>query len=124
MRRRFELKQLPVWPVARTAFIVLLAVGILVGILYGVMCASFGFLAGILGDAGNAGELLMFQRLGFVMIPMIAVFYAVFGTIGVVIVTVVYNLAAGAFGGITLVLEDGTGPGRSAAPAAERENDI
>jgi len=124
MRRGFELKQVPVWPVARTAFIVLLAVGILIGILYGVMFASFGFLAGLLGSAGDARELLMFQRLGFVMIPVIAVFYAVFGTIGVVIVTVVYNLAAGAFGGIKLVLEDGDRTGRSAAPVEERDNDM
>ena len=124
MRRTVEIKKVPVLPVARVALVVFLALGILVGILYAFLFSGLGFLAGMLGGQAASGEMLTIQRLGFVMVPIIAVSYAIFGTIGVVLWTAVYNLAAGAFGGFELVLEDGIRTERTAAPVAGRDNEV
>jgi hypothetical protein len=111
--KTYTLKKVPLWPVLKVAFILFLILGIIIGVFYAFLISSFGFLASALGDPSIGGELGFMRGLGFVLIPVIAIFYAVFATIIVAIWVLIYNLLASVVGGIELVLEP------TAAHAAE-----
>ncbi len=106
MAHTFVLKKIPLWPVIKMAFVVFIIIGIVIGVFYAMMLSMWGALMGSFTDAGFGEQFGMLRGLGFVLIPIIAIMYAVFGTIVVAIWTVVYNLIAAVVGGIELVLEE------------------
>ncbi len=105
---RYELKSIPLWPVAKIAFFVNLVVGFLVGLMYAVFLIPFvallsniaAFETGEFGiEAAPIGVLMM-------IVPFFtALSSAFFGTLGIVIVVLVYNLIARMTGGLELNLE-------------------
>ncbi len=105
MSNRFEIRHIPLWPAVKLAFIVFLVVGILFAILYAVMLAAMGFLASTFGESVFGEDIGIFRNLGFVMIPVIAILYAAFGTIAAVIWILVYNVAASVVGGVEVELK-------------------
>jgi len=106
MRKTFEMRRIPVWPVMRVVFIIFLIIGIIVGLMYGFMISSFGLLLSALGESSIDEGFPLIGNLGFVMVPIIALFYAVFGTIAAIIWVVIYNITASVVGGIELELEE------------------
>jgi hypothetical protein len=106
MKKIFEMKRISIWSVIRVVFIIFLVMGIIVGLLYGITLSSFGFLLSALGEYPLDAGFPLLRNLGFVMIPIIAIFYAVFGTIAAIIWTLIYNVVASIVGGIELELEE------------------
>jgi hypothetical protein len=111
----YVLKKVPLGPALKIAFILFLIIGVIIGIFYALLISSFGFLASALNDPSLGGELGFLRGLGFVLVPVIAIFYAVFATIVVAIWVLVYNLLASVVGGIELVLERPSGASGAAA---------
>jgi len=102
----FVLKKIPLWPVLKMAFVVFIIIGIVIGVFYAILLSTWGVLMSSFADTGFGSQVTMLRGLGFILIPVIAVMYAIFGTIVVAIWTVVYNLIAAVVGGIELVLEE------------------
>jgi hypothetical protein len=102
---KFELKKIPLWPVTRVAFVMLLVVGILIGLFYGLIISGVGLIIGALGESYLGEGLTPLGNLGFLMVPVIAILYAVMGTIWVIVLVLVYNIVAAVVGGIELELE-------------------
>jgi len=101
----YLLKKVPLWPAIKMAFVVFIIVGILIGIFYAVLLSTWGALMSSFADSGFGGQFGTLRSLGFVLIPVIAVMYAIFGTIVVAIWVLIYNLLASVIGGVELVLE-------------------
>mgnify|MGYP001080195629 CR=1 FL=1 len=116
MARTYVLKRVPLGPVLKIAFILFLAIGVIIGVFYALIISSFGFLASALDDPSISGEIGFMRGLGFVLIPVIAIFYAIFATIVVAIWVLIYNLLSSVIGGIELQLE---APSIAASPVAE-----
>ena len=110
MAVKYRIERIPVWPVTRAAFLILLVVGIIIGLFYGVLISGLGFVMGALGESGWGEGVPSIGSLGFLMMPFIAVFYAVTATIGVLIWVLIYNLVAHVVGGVELELSSGEGP--------------
>ena len=127
MRQRYEIRHIPVWPAMKFVFIALLVVGILFAVFYAFMLAGMGFLAGSFGESVLGEDMGFLRNLGFVMIPIIAISYAIFGTIAVVIWLVVYNVIASIVGGIEveMTLKERWRPGIDRRPiqVAEPQSD-
>jgi hypothetical protein len=115
LTRKLVLKRIPLWPVIRVTFIMLLVVGILIGLFYGLLISGIGLLVGALGESPWGQGFNPLGNLGFLMVPVIAVLYAVFGTIWVVVVVLIYNIVAAVVGGIELDLT----PREPAVPGTE-----
>ena len=129
MRKTFEMRRIPVWPVMRVVFIIFLIIGIIVGLMYGFMISSFGLLLSTLGESPLDEGFPLIGNLGFLMIPIFAIFYAVFGTIAAVIWAVIYNITASVVGGIELELEEKQmplGAGAAVSPPSDEppEHDL
>jgi hypothetical protein len=105
VNNRFEIRHIPLWPAVKLAFIVFLVVGILFAILYALMLAAMGFLASTFGESVFGEDMGILKNLGFVMIPVIAILYAVFGTIAAVVWILVYNVVASVVGGVEVELK-------------------
>ncbi len=105
MKRTYEIKKFPLWPVVKISFVIFLVIGIVIAVFYAILLSGIGFLASDIGEATIGEDFLLLQRFGLLMIPVIAFFYAVFGTIGVTICVLIYNLIAAVIGGIELSLE-------------------
>jgi hypothetical protein len=105
VERTYEIRKIPLWPAVRLMFVLFLVVGILIAIIYSIIFSGLSFLANTLGESPFGNDMEMFQRLGLVMIPIIAVSYAFFGTLVVIIWVLVYNLIASVVGGIELDLK-------------------
>jgi hypothetical protein len=101
----YILKRVPLWPVIKMAFICFLILGIVIGVFYAVLLSMWGALASSFVDSGFGGQVGLLRSLGFVLIPIIAVLYAIFGTIVVAIWVLIYNLIASVVGGIEFVFE-------------------
>jgi hypothetical protein len=114
----FVLKKIPLWPVLRMSFVIFIIIGIVIGVFYAIMLSMWGALMSSFAEAGFAEQFGVLRGLGFVLIPVVAILYAVFGTIVVAIWTIVYNLIAAVAGGIELVLEESGS--RSVAPQLPR----
>ncbi len=122
MAKTYVLKKVPLWPVLKVAFILFLILGIIIGVFYALLISSFGFLASALSDPSLGGEFGFMRGLGFVLIPVIAIFYAIFATIVVAIWVLIYNLLASIVGGVELVLEPaGAGPASAIEPRGTGE---
>ena len=118
MARTLVLKKIPLWPVIKMAFVVFIIIGIVIGVFYAILLSTWGVLMSSFADAGLGSQVTMLRGLGFILIPVIAIVYAIFGTIVVAIWTIVYNLIAAVVGGIELVLEESDS--RSAAAQQPR----
>jgi hypothetical protein len=114
--KSYILKKVPLWPVIRISFVLFIILGIIVGIFYALLLSISGIFATAL--TGGLGELGFIRGLGFVLVPIVAIFYAVFGTIVVAIWALIYNLLASILGGIELTLEPAERPTPQAAPRA------
>ncbi|MCX5753818.1 MAG: DUF3566 domain-containing protein [Candidatus Krumholzibacteria bacterium] len=106
MAHTFMLKKIPLWPVLRMSFVVFIIIGIVIGVFYAVMLSMWGAFMSSFTEAGLGSQVAMLRGLGFILIPVIAIMYAISGTIVVAIWTIVYNLIAAVVGGIELVLEE------------------
>jgi hypothetical protein len=102
----FVLKKIPLWPVLKMAFVVFIIIGIVIGVFYAILLSTWGVLMSSFADSGFGSQVTMLRGLGFILIPVIAIMYAIFGTIAVAIWTIVYNLISAVVGGIELVLEE------------------
>ena len=121
MAHTFVLKKIPLWPVLRMSFVVFIIIGIVIGVFYAILLSTWGVLMSSFADTGLGEQFGIVRGLGFVLIPVVAILYAVFGTIVVAIWTLVYNLIAAVVGGIELVLEESDS--RSVAARQPRGSD-
>jgi hypothetical protein len=124
LTKTYEVRRIPVWPVAKVAFVLLLVIGIIIAIIYSIIFSSLSFLAGTFGESPLGEEFSLVRNLGFVIIPIIALTYAVFGTIAAVIWILIYNLVASIVGGVWLELREtgeGTVEGVRRGPVGDRE---
>jgi len=88
----------------RVAFIVLLVVGVIIGLFYGALLSGLGIVMGTLGESAWGEGLPAIGSLGFLMIPFIAILYAVTGTIWVLAWVLIYNVVSQVVGGIEIEL--------------------
>ena len=116
MAHTFVLKKIPLWPVLKMAFVVFIIIGIVIGVFYAILLSTWGVLMSSFADAGLGSQVSMLRGLGFILIPVIAIMYAIFGTIVVAIWTIVYNLIAAVVGGVELVLEESVSRSAAAEP--------
>jgi hypothetical protein len=105
MPQTYVLKKVPLWPVIRIAFLVFIIIGIVIGVFYAVLLSTWGAFMSSFAGSPLGGEFGVLRHLGFILIPVIAILYAIFGTIMVAIWALIYNLIASAVGGVELVLE-------------------
>jgi len=105
LSRTFELKKIPLWPVVKLTFIIFLVIGILIALIYSIVLSGISYMAGTLGDPALREGFPMIRNFGFVMIPIVAITYAVLGTIGIIVWVLIYNLLATIVGGVELTLE-------------------
>jgi hypothetical protein len=99
---KYRVNRIPLWPVTRVVFVVLLVVGIIIGLFYGVLISGLGMIMGALGDSAWGEDLPSIGNLGFLMVPFIAILYAVTGTIWIILWVLIYNVVAQVVGGIEL----------------------
>jgi len=104
---KYRVNRIPLWPVTRVAFVILLVIGIIIGLFYGVLISGLGVIMGALGESTWGEGLPAIGNLGFLMIPFIAVLYAVTGTIWILLWVLIYNVVAQVAGGIELELSPG-----------------
>lgn len=97
-----EIKRLGVLSVAKMNAAITLVLGLIGGILWLGMVALAGF-AGAMGGAPAAG-LMMGGISGIFVFVFLVILYAVVGFIVGAIIALLYNLAAGWFGGIEVEL--------------------
>ena len=86
---------------------ILLVIGIIIGLFYGVLISGLGVIIGALGESTLGDGLPAIGNLGFLMIPFIAVLYAITGTIWILLWVLIYNVVAQVVGGIELELSAG-----------------
>jgi len=109
---KVQIKRMGVFSCAKIYSITLAAMGLIVGVIYGLIFMVVGgaMMAGGGRDAGTAGASSLV--IGLVMMIAIPVMYGIIGFIGGIIGALVYNVAAGIVGGLELELENmdtGTG---------------
>ncbi|MBC8276641.1 MAG: DUF3566 domain-containing protein [FCB group bacterium] len=103
----YEIKRIPIAPVAKVAFFVFLVVGFIGGLFYGMLMMNLiSMMSGVI-DAGD--ELLQeFSGLGMAGIIMTGMMMAIFSSVIMTALTAVgiasYNVFAGWLGGIKLNL--------------------
>ena len=114
---KVQIKRVGVFSCAKMYSITLAAVGLLIGIIYGLIFMVVGgaMMAGGGRDSGAAGASSLV--IGLVMMIAIPVFYGILGFIGGLIGGLVYNVAAGVVGGLELELENMDGGVGYAPPA-------
>jgi hypothetical protein len=102
--RTYVLKRIPLWPVIKMSFVLFIILGVIIGIFYALLLSLSGFFASALSSS-LGGEFGFMKGLGFVLIPVFAIIYGIFGTIAVAIWALVYNLIASIVGGVEFDLE-------------------
>ena len=114
---KVQIKRVGVFSCAKIYSITLAAMGLVVGVIYGLIFMVLGgaMMAGGGRDAGTAGASSLV--IGLIMMIAIPVFYGVIGFIGGIIGGLVYNIAAGVVGGLELELENMDGGTTYAPPA-------
>ncbi|MCY3713872.1 MAG: DUF3566 domain-containing protein [Gemmatimonadetes bacterium] len=118
---RYELKRIDPWSACKITFLIAGAVGFVIGALYAV---AITLMASFIGMAGMSEG--MPDEMGYIvgatgLIAVVAwivltLLYAVLGALVVSLGTWLYNLLAGAMGGVTMTLEPP--PSVIPAPAA------
>lgn len=109
---KVQIKRMGVFSCAKIYSITLAAMGLIIGVIYGLIFMVVGgaMMAGGGRDAGTAGASSLV--IGLVMMIAIPVMYGLIGFIGGIIGALVYNVAAGVVGGLEIEIENmdtGTG---------------
>ena len=101
---KYELKRIDIWPIVKIVFIFSLLFGFFIGVLYAGMFLLLDLFAN-LAEAGY--EEMGSLGSGFAVIILLACTAGVtiVHTVGAVIVVVLYNLLAGAIGGLRFDLQ-------------------
>ncbi|MCY3773914.1 MAG: DUF3566 domain-containing protein [Gemmatimonadetes bacterium] len=118
---RYQLKRIDPWSACKITFLIAGAVGFVIGALYAVAITMMASFMGMVGMSDG-----MPDEMGYIvgatgLIAVVAwivltILYAVLGALVVSLGTWLYNLLAGAMGGVTMTLE--TVPSVIPAPAA------
>lgn len=115
---KVQIRRMGVFSCAKIYSITLAAMGLIVGVIYGLIFMVVGgaMMAGGGRNSGSAGASSLV--IGLVMMIAIPVFYGIIGFIGGLIGGTVYNVAAGVVGGLELELEnmDDNGGGYATPP--------
>ena len=119
---KVQIKRMGVFSCAKIYSITLAAMGLIIGVIYGLIFMVVGgaMMAGGGRDAGMAGGSTLV--IGLVMMIAIPVMYGIIGFIGGIIGALVYNVAAGIVGGLELEIEN-MDTGTSYAPPAPNWGD-
>src|SRR5215207_2968712 len=114
---KVQIRRMGVLSCAKIYSITLAAMGLIIGVIYGLIFMVVGgaMMAGGGRDAGMAGGSSLV--IGLVMMIAIPVFYGFIGFIGGIIGALVYNVAAGVVGGLELELENLDGTTYAAPPS-------
>jgi hypothetical protein len=113
---KVQIKRMGVFSCAKIYSITLAAMGLIIGVIYGLIFMVVGgamMAGGRNQGAAGASSLVI----GLVMMIAIPVFYGIIGFVGGIIGALVYNVAAGVVGGIELELESLDGGTGYAPPA-------
>jgi hypothetical protein len=108
-----EIKGLDIGSVVKVAFVLYVAIGIVVGVVY--LIVSF-FLGGLLNYGYGPHDAWLGRTvaagLGILMIPVMALLYGFLGAIGGLIFALLYNVIARTVGGVKIRLKGAIqGPG-------------
>ncbi|MGD8376439.1 MAG: hypothetical protein PVF68_09885 [Acidobacteriota bacterium] len=87
------------------------AIGLLVGMFFSLFALVGGFAGALQGEPGGAILSFVFGVGAVFLLPIV---YGIMGFLGGVITAVIYNLAAGAVGGLEVELEPPRGRGSAA----------
>ena len=103
---KVQIKRMGVFSCAKIYSITLAAMGLIVGVIYGLIFMVVGgaMMAGGGRDSGAAGASSLV--IGLVMMVAIPVFYAILGFLAGALGGLIYNVAARFVGGIELELEN------------------
>src|SRR5215207_1918696 len=114
---KVQIRRMGVFSCAKIYSITLAAMGLIIGIIYGLIFMVVGgaMMAGGGRDSGAAGASSLV--IGLVMMIAIPVFYGIIGFVGGLIGGLVYNVAAGVVGGLELELENLDGTSYAAPPS-------
>ena len=114
---KVQIKRMGVFSCAKIYSITLAAMGLIIGVIYGLIFMVVGgaMMAGGGRDSGMAGGSSIV--IGLVMMIAIPVFYGIIGFIGGIVGALVYNVAAGVVGGLELEIENMDGGTTYAPPA-------
>jgi hypothetical protein len=119
---KVQIKRMGVFSCAKIYSITLAAMGLIIGVIYGLIFMVIGgaVMAGGGRDSGMAGGSSIV--IGLVMMIAIPVMYGLIGFIGGIIGALVYNVASGIVGGLELEIEN-MDTGTSYAPPAPNWGD-
>ena len=115
---KMQIRRMGVFSCAKIYAIVMAAMGLIIGVIYGLFFMLVGgamLAAGSGREAGPAGASGLI--IGLVMMVVIPIFYGVLGFVMGAIGALVYNIAAGFVGGIELELENVGGAAYAAPPS-------
>ncbi len=107
---KYQLKRIDTWSAVKIAFLIAGVVGFLIGALYAVLITLMASFVGMVGMAeGMPDEMgYIVGATGFIAVVawiVLTILYAVLGALVVALATWLYNLLAGAMGGVTMTLE-------------------
>ncbi|UCH83368.1 MAG: hypothetical protein JSW50_13045 [Candidatus Latescibacterota bacterium] len=100
MQTRLEVKRIELFSLFKVAFFIYTFIGLVVGLIYGfVLLVAGGLHSMILGE--QFPQLGAFgAAIGILAIPFVAMVYGAIGSVFVTIGGIIYNLIAGAVGGV------------------------
>ncbi len=103
MTKKMKVARIGLWSAMRAGFAVSAAVGLVVGLFWGMLFAVF---AAFVADAASMRD-PGFGSGAVVAMPLFgALMLGVVGAVAALLASLVYNLAAGVFGGLELEIED------------------
>ena len=119
---KYELKRIDPWSACKITFLIAGVVGFVVGALYAVLITLMASFVGMVGmSEGMPDEMgYIVGATGFIAVVawiVVTILYAVIGALVVSLTTWLYNLLAGAIGGVTMTLEPPPSLVSEAAPA-------
>jgi hypothetical protein len=113
MTRKWTLRRIGLWSAVKAGFVVSAALGLIMGIFWGMV---FAFFASLLANAASMRDPGIGPGAVIIMPVFSALFLGGLGASAALLAALVYNLAAGAFGGLELEIDDGD---TSAQPQSE-----
>jgi len=107
---KYQLKRIDVWSAVKITFVIAGAVGFVVGALYAVLLTVLASFVGMMGISEEMPDPagLFVSATGFIAVVIwivLTILYAVLGAVVVALSAWLYNLVAGAIGGVSVTLE-------------------